>query len=222
MTRVANSVQYTTKYLYRYRYRGIVIVTTNTVVYLIQFQLTGLRGWVMNTEAGTVTGEAHGEKSSMENLYAFRCSLGCGLAMEMYCCITSVCHLLYASKHWLTNTCSPKSRIDKAEFHNEQEQLEPFTEFKSFTVRKQHGFLIKFFLLVSFYFMCSSICDSLDKRRRKSISRKFLHLSCLTKTQDTSGKEHCEFWILDYHFFFFLLNYVCNSSGTKIGPAQTH
>ena len=47
----------------------------------------GLRGWVMNTTAGTVTGEALGSKAALESL-----------------------------ADWLEHKGSPKSKISRAEF----------------------------------------------------------------------------------------------------------
>ena len=51
-----------------------------------------LVGWVMNTEKGTVVGQAQGPEDKIKKL-----------------------------KEWLKKTGSPKSRIDKAEFKNEKE-----------------------------------------------------------------------------------------------------
>ena len=51
-----------------------------------------LVGWVMNTEQGTVVGQAQGPEDKFKKL-----------------------------KEWLRKTGSPKSRIDKAEFKNEKE-----------------------------------------------------------------------------------------------------
>ncbi|KAF2897262.1 hypothetical protein ILUMI_08902, partial [Ignelater luminosus] len=52
----------------------------------------GLHGWCMNTERGTVQGIMEGEESKIKDM-----------------------------KHWLQNTGSPSSRIEKAEFTNEKE-----------------------------------------------------------------------------------------------------
>ena len=51
-----------------------------------------LVGWVMNTEKGTVVGQAQGNEDKIKKM-----------------------------KEWLRKTGSPKSRIDKAEFKNEKE-----------------------------------------------------------------------------------------------------
>eukprot|EP00195_Chlamydomonas_chlamydogama_P008950 CAMPEP_0202902780 /NCGR_PEP_ID=MMETSP1392-20130828/17046_1 /ASSEMBLY_ACC=CAM_ASM_000868 /TAXON_ID=225041 /ORGANISM="Chlamydomonas chlamydogama, Strain SAG 11-48b" /LENGTH=96 /DNA_ID=CAMNT_0049589587 /DNA_START=21 /DNA_END=311 /DNA_ORIENTATION=+ len=56
-----------------------------------QGQALGLRGWVMNTEQGTVVGEMEGPEDKVS-----------------------------AMKVWLSTEGSPKSRIDKAEFADEK------------------------------------------------------------------------------------------------------
>ncbi|KAG8262637.1 acylphosphatase-1-like isoform X1 [Homalodisca vitripennis] len=57
----------------------------------------GLKGWCMNTEAGTVTGVMEGEQRQVE-----------------------------AMKKWLQETGSPMSKIDKAVFKNEK-KLDNYT-----------------------------------------------------------------------------------------------
>lgn len=71
-------------------------------------QELGLVGWVMNTEAGTVVGEAQGPEAKLVQLRTF-----------------------------LQRTGSPKSRIDRAEFREERGGLsrEQLT-FKEFAIRK--------------------------------------------------------------------------------------
>mmetsp|Transcript_17331 Transcript_17331/g.18070 ORF Transcript_17331/g.18070 Transcript_17331/m.18070 type:complete len:97 (-) Transcript_17331:39-329(-) len=65
-------------------------------------QELGLKGWVQNTEQGTVIGVAQGPEEDIEQL-----------------------------KVWLATVGSPKSRIDKLEIENEQEiescEFEDFT-----------------------------------------------------------------------------------------------
>mmetsp|Transcript_47092 Transcript_47092/g.120126 ORF Transcript_47092/g.120126 Transcript_47092/m.120126 type:complete len:101 (+) Transcript_47092:296-598(+) len=68
----------------------------------------GLVGWVMNTEAGTVVGEAQGPAAQLAQLRSF-----------------------------LQRTGSPKSRIDRAEFREERAGLSrEELAFKDFVIRK--------------------------------------------------------------------------------------
>ncbi|KAJ9600127.1 hypothetical protein L9F63_009537 [Diploptera punctata] len=64
-----------------------------------------LRGWCMNTDKGTVTGKLEGSREKIEEM-----------------------------KKWLTNVGSPKSKIDKAEFKNEQTINK--SSFKQFDIRR--------------------------------------------------------------------------------------
>ena len=64
-----------------------------------------LKGWCMNTDDGTVVGRLEGDKDKVEEM-----------------------------KHWLRNTGSPQSAIDKAEFRNEREIST--TTFSNFDIKK--------------------------------------------------------------------------------------
>ncbi|KAK2576684.1 hypothetical protein KPH14_005345 [Odynerus spinipes] len=68
-------------------------------------QELGLKGWCMNTDKGTVVGQLEGEEKKVEEM-----------------------------KHWLQQTGSPNSVIDKAIFQNEKEITSP--SFASFEIRK--------------------------------------------------------------------------------------
>ena len=65
----------------------------------------GLYGWCMNTERGTVTGKLEGSQQKVEEM-----------------------------KKWLTNEGSPKSKIEKADFKNQQTIAK--LSFKQFSIRR--------------------------------------------------------------------------------------
>ncbi|KAL5273277.1 ACYP1 family protein [Megaselia abdita] len=65
----------------------------------------GIRGWCMNTYGGTVKGQLEGPNKEMEEM-----------------------------KHWLRNTGSPSSKIDKAEFTDLQE-ISKFS-FDDFSIKR--------------------------------------------------------------------------------------
>ena len=56
----------------------------------------GLRGWCQNTGAGTVVGQAEGNPAAVADF-----------------------------KRWLSQTGSPKSRVERAEFREERDGAEP-------------------------------------------------------------------------------------------------
>ncbi|KAK0159882.1 hypothetical protein PV328_007348 [Microctonus aethiopoides] len=64
-----------------------------------------IKGWCMNTKMGTVIGRIEGEKTKIEEM-----------------------------KYWLRNTGSRGSKIDKAEFKDEEEILQ--INFPNFTIKK--------------------------------------------------------------------------------------
>lgn len=70
-----------------------------------QGKLLGLKGWCMNTERGTVVGSMQGPTDKI---------------MKM--------------KHWLKHKGSPKSKIDRAEFTNEQ--VIPKISYSDFVIKK--------------------------------------------------------------------------------------
>jgi hypothetical protein len=81
----------------------------------------------MNTPQGTVVGQAQGDPTALQTLYARSSTLPQHSSPLL---ITGWCR-----RKWLQEEGSPKSRIDRCEFKNERDDL-PALEFSSFGVKR--------------------------------------------------------------------------------------